>query len=145
MTTELAISSSKRFESRPGSVTVERATKLLMRIAGARAGIIALAIAACFACTSPTLPLPPPTAPTISIGSEPNTFRLKSERGAIPNALIVVVSRNPNLSSNQRVEGTIADTQGSWELDVMGTAGDIVDISQEDGVTRSPATTVTLK
>lgn len=114
-------------------------------LGAARAGIVTLAISFGLACTSPTLPLPPPTLPTISVGSEPNTFRLKSEKGAIPNALIVVVNRNESLSRSDRVEGTIADAQGSWELDVVGRVGDVVDISQEDGVTRSPATTVTLK
>jgi hypothetical protein len=97
------------------------------------------------ACTSPTLPLPPPALPTVSLGNEPNTFRLSSERGSLPNALIVVVNRNELLPRTERVQGTIADEQGSWELDVIGRVGDIVDISQEDGTTRSPATSVTLK
>jgi hypothetical protein len=96
-------------------------------------------------CTSPTLPLPPPTAPTITTGSIPNTFHLKSEKGAIPNALIVVVNRNEAVPRDQRVEGTIADAFGSWELDIKANSGDFVDISQEDGTTRSPVTTVQLR
>ncbi|MBX3262547.1 MAG: hypothetical protein KIS78_23795 [Labilithrix sp.] len=108
-------------------------------------GVIALAVAAGVACTSPTLPLPPPAQPTVSVGSEPNTFRLKSERGAIPNALIVVVNRNELLPRDQRVEGTLADELGSWELEIVANAGDTVDISQEDGTTRSPTTTIVLK
>lgn len=96
-------------------------------------------------CTSPTLPLPPPTAPSISTGAQPNTFRLKSERGAIPNALIVVVNRNPALSPDERVEGTLADGVGSWELDVRGARGDFVDISQESADGKSPITTVELR
>ncbi len=107
--------------------------------------MLALGLALGVACTSPTLPLPPPAQPTISIGSEPNTFHLKSDRGAMPNALIVVVNRNESVPRDQRVEGTIADEQGSWELDVVGHIGDVIDISQEDGTTRSPATSVTLK
>jgi len=97
------------------------------------------------ACTSPTLPLPPPTLPTISTGTEPNTFHLKSDRGALPNALIVVVNRNESLPRDQRVEGTIADANGSWDLDIKANPGDYVDISQEDGNTRSPIITVQLK
>ena len=110
-----------------------------------RRGMLALAVALGVACTSPTLPLPPPAQPTISVGSEPSTFRLKSDRGAIPNALIVVVNRNESLPRTQRVAGTLADEQGSWELEIVANVGDVVDISQEDGTTRSPATTVTLK
>lgn len=96
-------------------------------------------------CTSPTLPLPPPTLPSITSGSTPDIFHLKSERGAIPNALIVVVNRNESLPRDQRVTGTIADVNGSWELDVRATVGDYVDISQEDGTTRSPVVTVQMR
>lgn len=117
-----------------------------MRSAGwLRRGVLAVAFALGVACTSPTLPLPPPSMPTIAVGSEPNTFRLTSDRGALPNALIVVVNRNESMPRNDRVTGTIADAQGSWQLEVVGIAGDVVDISQEDGTTRSPATTITLE
>ena len=110
-----------------------------------RHGLIALAAAIALACTSPTLPLPPPALPTVSVDSDPTMFHLSSDRGAIPNALVVVVSRNESLSRAQRVAGTIADAQGSWDLDVHGRVGDVLDISQEDGTTRSPAIEVTLK
>lgn len=105
---------------------------------------VALALAS-FACTSPTLPLPPPAQPTVMIGSEPSTFRLTSDRGALPNALILVVNRNESLPRDERVAGTIADELGSWELEIVGHVGDVVDISQEEGTTRSPPTSVTLK
>jgi hypothetical protein len=102
-------------------------------------------IALVIGCTSPTLPLPPPALPSISIGTEPNTFRLSSEHGALPNALIVTVNRNDALARDLRVEGTIADEQGSWELLVHGSAGDIVDVSQQSGSSQSSPVTVTLK
>ncbi len=110
-----------------------------------RRGMLALALALGVACTSPTLPLPPPALPTVSVGSEPSTFRLKSDRGAIPNALIVVINRNESLPRSQRVEGTLADELGSWELEIAANVGDVVDISQEDGATRSPSVSVTLE
>lgn len=96
-------------------------------------------------CTSPTLPLPPPALPTVSIGTEPNVFVLRSERGAIPNALVIAVNRNATLPASERVAGTLADAAGSYELFVKGRAGDVVDLSQEDGTTRSGAVTVELK
>lgn len=116
-----------------------------------RAWLAALVFATCAlgstapGCTSPTLPLPPPTAPAITVGTAPNTFHLKSDRGAIANALIVVVNRNPTLPPDQRVDGTIADATGSWELDVVGVRGDFVDISQESADGKSPTTTVELR
>ncbi|HVH44642.1 MAG TPA: hypothetical protein VM925_19945 [Labilithrix sp.] len=111
----------------------------------ARRTVTALAVAGVIACTSPTLPLPPPSLPTVSAGSEPNTFRLKSDKGALPNALIIVVNRNPSLSRDERVEGTLADEQGSWDLEIVGRTGDVVDVSQEHGDTQSGTTSVTLK
>jgi hypothetical protein len=106
---------------------------------------IGLAVATMVGCTSPTLPLPPPSLPTVTLGSEPGTFHLKSDRGALPNALIIVVNRNAALTSDQRVDGTIADAQGSWELDLKANAGDFVDVAQEDGSSRSSIVTVQLK
>jgi hypothetical protein len=97
------------------------------------------------ACTSPTLPLPPPAAPIISVGSTPDTVRLASVDGAEPNALIVIVNRNEALPRDKRVTGTIADERGSWEATVIAAAGDVLDISQESGSTRSPITTVTVR
>ncbi len=97
------------------------------------------------ACASPTLPLPPPSLPTIGATSEPLMYRLSSVRGAIPNALVVVVNRNSTLPSQDRVNGTIADVEGSWELTIKATPGDVVDLSQEDGTVRSPSTTVTIR
>ena len=126
---------------------LERATKLVMRWLALVMTVAALSLggSSLIRCTSPTLPLPPPTAPTISSGSTPNTFHLKSDKGAIPNALIVVVNRNEAVPRDQRVEGTIADAFGSWELDIKANNGDFVDISQEDGTTRSPVTTIQLR
>jgi len=97
------------------------------------------------ACTSPTLPLPPPTAPSISTGTEPEHVKLVSTQGAEPNALIVVVNRNLDLPRGKRVAGTLADEQGSWELEVFASPGDYLDISQESGTTRSPTTTVQVR
>jgi hypothetical protein len=97
------------------------------------------------ACTSPTLPLPPPAAPLISLGSSPDTFHLASIDGAEPNALIVIVNRNEAFPRDKRVTGTIADERGSWEANVIAKVGDVLDISQESGTTRSPGTTVTIR
>jgi hypothetical protein len=106
------------------------------------AAFAALALASC---TTPTLPLPPPETPFVSAGSAPDTFKLSSVNGAEPNALIVVVNRNEDLLANQRVTGTIADATGSWNVVVIAKSGDVLDISQEAGSTRSPGITITVK
>lgn len=107
--------------------------------------LMAMVAALAFACTSPTLPLPPPFAPIISMGSEPGTFHLASIAGAEPNALIVIVNRDETLARNKRVTGTIADEHGTWDATVIAALGDVLDISQESGSTRSPGTTVTVR
>lgn len=113
---------------------------------GRRAALAAIGAAtALFACTSPTLPLPPPALPTISAGTEPSTYRLSSVEGALPNALIVVVNRNEAVPREKRVEGTIADERGSWEVTVFASPGDVLEISQESGTSRSSGTSLTVK
>jgi hypothetical protein len=108
-------------------------------------GLPALVAALALACTSPTLPLPPPAAPLISVGTEPGTFHLASIAGSEPNALIVIVNRDEALPRNKRVTGTIADEHGTWDANVIANVGDVLDISQESGTTRSPGTTVTVR
>src|SRR5258706_12812264 len=93
--------------------------------------LAALVTVFALACTSPTLPLPPPAAPLISVGSEPDTFHLASIDGAEPNSLIVIVNRNEALPRNKRVTGTIADERGSWDATVIAKVGDGLDIPQE--------------
>lgn len=107
--------------------------------------VLACGASLVLACTSPTLPLPPPAAPLISAGTSPDTFKLSSIDGAEPNALIVIVNRSEALPRNKRVTGTIADESGSWDASVVAAVGDVLDISQESGSTRSPGTTVTVR
>jgi hypothetical protein len=107
--------------------------------------VFAALAALALACTSPTLPLPPPASPVISVGSEPDTFKLGSIEGALPNALIVIVNRNEELPPYKRVSGTIADAHGSWTAIVTARVGDLLDITQESGATSSPGTTVTVR
>jgi hypothetical protein len=107
--------------------------------------VVALALALAFgaaSCASPTLPLPPPSPPSISVSSVPGKIHLSSKNGAQPNAIIVIVNRNPTLAADQRVTGTEADETGTWDADVLATHGDVLDITEESGNTRSPSTTV---
>jgi hypothetical protein len=103
-----------------------------------------LALALGLGCTSPTLPLPPPTAPTITAGSTPDTVKLDGT-SAEPNAVIIVVNRNNDLPRDKRVSGTIADEAGTWDVEVVAKTGDALDIAQDNGSVRSPVTTVTVR
>jgi hypothetical protein len=98
---------------------------------------------ACIAgCAAPTLPLPPPSEPTIAPQGTAGTYRLSSDRGAQGNAIIVIVNRNPDVPRNKRVSGAQADPEGTWEAEVIASPGDALDITQEFGTTRSPSITV---
>ena len=120
-----------------------RASALLFALSGV-VSLVGVA-GSSVSCVSPTLPLPPPAAPIISTGSEPDTFHLTSVNGSLPNALIVIVNRNEALARDKRVSGTIADANGSWDATVIAKVGDALDISQESGTTSSPSTTVTVR
>lgn len=105
-------------------------------------GTLAALLIALAACVAPTLPLPPPDQPSIGRGSDDSTFHLSSFRGAQPDAIIVVVNRNPDIPRSKRVSGAQADGDGTWETEVTAKVGDILDITQELGTTRSVSTTV---
>lgn len=96
------------------------------------------------ACTSPTLPLPPPAEPSILASVTPGQVTLASTGGAEPNAIVVVFNTNPVVSRDDRVSATQADERGSWTLDVIASSGDRLDITQQIDTDRSPSTSVTV-
>ena len=99
--------------------------------------LVAAPLALAIACNSPTLPLPPPALPTTSASPEPGKVHLNSDRGAEPNAIIVIINTNPNISRDKNVGGATADSSGSWFTDIYGADGDVIEISQEFGTTKS--------
>jgi hypothetical protein len=103
---------------------------------------IASLLAIVGACASPTLPLPPPSLPSISASSTLGHYHLTSDRGVEPNALVIVYNRNSSVPLDQRVSGAQADDHGTWDADVVGSPGDYLDVSQELGQTRSAPVTV---
>lgn len=102
-----------------------------------------VAVVAVVACIAPTLPLPPPALPTVSV-HDGGIVHLSSDRGVEPNAIVVIFNRNPAVPLSKRVGGAQADAQGSWEADVLAAKGDVLDITQEAGATRSSPVTVTV-
>jgi hypothetical protein len=93
---------------------------------------IALAVALTCACVAPTLPLPPPAAPEItSAGAPAGMVRVSSVQGAEPNAIIFIYNTDPGLPDNDRVGGSQADAEGSWQALVYGKSGDTLEIEQQ--------------
>jgi hypothetical protein len=89
-------------------------------------------------CASPTLPLPPPMAPSISTGSQPNTYKLTAPCGGVESGAIVVIE-NTALPGDQRVGGAVASACGSWDATIYANKGDVLNITQDDGtVVSSP-------
>ena len=105
---------------------------------------VAFAITCVVACASPTLPLPPPSLPSVS-RTDATHVTLSSKEGVEANAIIVIYNRNPAVSLQQRVSGVQADANGSWEQTIEATVGDVVDVTQEFGTTQSPPTTVQIQ
>lgn len=101
-------------------------------------------VAAALACAAPTLPLPPPSLPGVEQSTEPNRYRLRAVRGAEPGAIVVLVNRNPTVPGPERAAATVADDEGTWEVEVWANPGDTLDITQEFGSTRSPPVVLTL-
>ena len=123
---------------------LERATKLLMPRRALSAAVLALlALAVGTACDSPTLPLPPPQTPSVA-QSAPNRYHLHSDKGAEPNAVIVIYNHDPNVSLSDRVDGAQADQDGTWDETITAFPGDTIDVSQQFGSTESPQTTFTI-
>ena len=102
-----------------------------------RRTLVCVALALAFSCASPTLPLPPPSIPAISASSLPGKVHLSSTHGAEANAIIVIFNQNPKVPRDQRVSGAQADEAGTWQTDVLASPGDVLDVSQEYGTTRS--------
>jgi len=113
--------------------------RILRRAARSGAAIAVLAV---MGCVAPTLPLPPPSLPTVAATPTPGLVRLSSSRGVDPHAIVVVYNRNPAVPLGRRVGGAQADGEGSWDAEVYATRGDELDVTQEVGATRSAAVTV---
>ncbi|HEY8038371.1 MAG TPA: hypothetical protein VIF15_01195 [Polyangiaceae bacterium] len=104
--------------------------------------VVALALA----CASPTLPLPPPMAPSIGSGPDADHIKLFAPcGGAEANAVMVIVNTNTSVPGDQAVSGSRTDSCGAWDATVFAHSGDFLDITQEFGTTRSQPTVVQVR
>ena len=104
----------------------------------------AVAMAIAIGCASPTLPLPPPSIPSLS-RTDSSHVVLSSVQGVEANAIVVIYNRDPNVSLQERVTGVQADANGSWTQTVVASVNDVIDITQEFGTTQSPPTTIQIQ
>lgn len=94
-------------------------------------------------CAAPTLPLPPPAAPSVvSVG--PNLYRLRGERSVEPLAIVIIFKNDLSLAQPDRVDAAEADAEGTWEKTIVANPGTVIDLWQESGSTRSPPVTFQL-
>jgi hypothetical protein len=93
------------------------------------------------ACASPTLPLPPPLAPTQTETADADHVKLAAPcGGAEPSALIVILNTNPSLAGDMAVSGSLANNCGAWDAIVYAHRGDVLSITQEMGTESSSHT-----
>jgi hypothetical protein len=99
------------------------------------------AIVCVVACASPTLPLPPPEAPTVAAGPDADHVRLEAACGSAEvSAIIVVFNTNPAVPGDQAVTGSVANSCGAWDVpSALAHKGDVLDITQQFGALVSNA------
>ena len=94
------------------------------------------------ACASPTLPLPPPEAPTQTPGVDADHIKLTAGcGGAEGGADIIIINQTLQASVPSDVGVvSLASACGAWEADVLAHTGDVLAITQETATASSTAT-----
>jgi hypothetical protein len=108
---------------------------------------MALAMLSAIACESPTLPLPPPEAPTQTPGVDADHIKLTAGcGGAQAGANILIINQTFATSApDKAVSGSLANGCGAWDAFVFAHTGDVLAISQEAGTLGSEATNYTVR
>jgi predicted pyridoxine 5'-phosphate oxidase superfamily flavin-nucleotide-binding protein len=83
-------------------------------------------------CTSPTLPLPPPEAPTESAGTDPQTVVLVGA-GESPTAFIVVENTDTQTFPTQPVAAAIVKEDGTWTVTIQAIKNNQLEITEYIG------------
>lgn len=76
--------------------------------------MIALAVALGAACLAPTLPIPPPTSPEISVPDANGLVTVKGSAGSAESGSVVYGCNEAHCE--QDIHGSAAATDGSWEI-----------------------------
>jgi hypothetical protein len=107
----------------------------------------AVAMLCVLSCESPTLPLPPPEAPTQTPGVDADHIKLTAGcGGAEDGADIFIINQALEITApDQAVGGSIANGCGAWDATVLAHTGDQLAITQESGTQTSGATIYTVQ
>ena len=80
------------------------------------------------ACASPTLPLPPPLAPSVSAGSDADHVTLTAACNPSEHDLVIQVVNEGGgdqpVPPGKAVGGAIADSCGAWQTEMFAHRGD---------------------
>jgi hypothetical protein len=108
---------------------------------------MALAMLCAIACESPTLPLPPPEAPTQTPGVDADHIKLTAGcGGAQAGANIFIINQTIETSAPEMaVGGSLANGCGAWDAIVFAHTGDLLAILQEAGTVGSDPTIYTVR
>jgi len=112
--------------------TVRATLYSLMRLSLPRRWLLLGAVAA-FGCYSPTLPLPPPVRPDITL-TEAGAYRLHG--GALPNSQVFALNERSQLLDGQQTGET-----GIYDFELHDAqAGDVINLWYQAGTDLSPPT-----
>ena len=108
---------------------------------------VGVAVAFAFGCMSPTLPLPPPAAPSELADTDPTKVTLHGTN-AQPASTIIIYNLNPqaseNLNETQKVTATLVREDGTWDATIFAMKGDTVTIYDIEDGEWSQSTTYTI-
>jgi hypothetical protein len=94
-------------------------------------------------CASPTLPLPPPLAPTITAGPDVDHVTLTAACNVSQrNSVMLIINENPAVPGSKAVGGALTDNCGGWTTVVYAHSGDRLDITYLLNLEQSLPTTV---
>ena len=105
---------------------------------GWRSAFFAILATVALGCTSPTLPLPPPAAPS-ETRTDPTTITLNGAN-AVPEALIVVRNPNTQFTGTEVDEATTVAHDGTWTVTIQAVKDDELTILEFAGDEDSSST-----
>jgi hypothetical protein len=105
------------------------------------ASIASMAALCVAACATPTLPLPPPEAPTQAPGIDADHVELSADCGGAEGGALIVVL-NQSVAPDLAVGGSEANACGAWDASIYAHSGDVLSITQQAGGVSSGSTTV---
>jgi len=117
---------------------------MLRRLFAVGPWVVWMPLALAVACASPTLPLPPPSAPMQEILDADHVRLVAGCGGAEGDALIAI--RNDNSPKDQAGVLSFANSCGAWDSpSVLARHGDVLFITQQFGLAVSPPTAVQVR